>query len=174
MKTITILKAFPAFARFSESELEFIARNMTLESFHAGEVILRENAFSNTLYIIVRGVVEVRKKFGDQEIAVAELCAGAFLGEGGVAGMDSHRSMAIAEAITPSEMLTLPGNFLDLATAEHPMVAVKLLRLMSIMLAGKLRRLNEEYVLLFLEHEGTQNISALRNLQEEISKEWGF
>lgn len=169
MKTSTILKALSVFSNFSESEIDFLGNHFQSKSMAEGDVILNEDSVNDTLYVVIRGIVEIRKKIEQQEIAVAFLTAGSFLGEGGLVGFVPQKAMAVAVARTPVEALTLSRDVMDLAAREQPAIVVKLLRLLATALSRKLNRLDEEYVSLFLQFKGIQKIHELKSLDDT----WG-
>lgn len=174
METLNMLKALPLFAGFAPEELDFLASRIQTGNFGEGAVLLREGATSEETHILLRGVVEIRKRFGGQDVVVAELVAGNLLGEGGLLSPTPQTTMAMAIAKTKVESLIIHRQTLEDAAKERPWVAIKLLRTIGTVLSIKLRRLDEAYVKLFMESRGAGNIGELRELQDLLTKEWAL
>jgi CRP-like cAMP-binding protein len=169
MKILTILKALPSFSNFTDAELESLTQNFEFRVFGRDELILNEDSVNDALYIIVKGIVEIRKTFNGEQFPVAELCAGSFFGEGGVVGFTSHKAMAIAVALTDTELLSFPKHAVEKLTNEQPAVAAKFLRMLTIIVSSKLRRINEEYVRMFLQYRGLKNAHEMKAFSESFN-----
>ncbi|HLV65214.1 MAG TPA: mechanosensitive ion channel family protein, partial [Polyangiaceae bacterium] len=76
------LRVVPLFSRLSEEEIEILADSAKLAPFVAGEVVTRQGAPANWLYVLVKGEVEVRvatDRGEDRQVAVVK--APGFFGE---------------------------------------------------------------------------------------------
>lgn len=174
MEILDTLKTLPAFSGFSPEELEYLAQHIQQTQYAEGQAILQEGTLNDAMYILVNGIVEIRKKFGGQEVVVAELMPGNFLGEGGLLAPEAKKTTVMAIAKTPAEALVIHRSFLETAAQEMPMAAIKLLRSVALLLSQKVRSVDEAYVKLFMESRGIQNISELQELQGLLAKEWSL
>ncbi len=174
MDTSSILKVLPAFSDFQPDELEYLAARIEAGSFAEGAVLMQEGENSEVTHILLRGVVEIRKRFGGQDVVVAELVAGSLLGEGGLLSAIPQKTMAMAIAKTAVESLVIQRQTLETAVTENPIVAFKLLRVIGLVLSKKLRLVNEAYVKLFMENRGAGSTDEMKELQDLLAKEWAL
>lgn len=79
-----LLESSPIFSTLREEEKETFSRNMTLQTFRAGEVILAACMVSDHLFIVESGVVSVALSRNGTLIEVGRMGPGEVFGEGGI------------------------------------------------------------------------------------------
>ncbi|MEC7183104.1 MAG: cyclic nucleotide-binding domain-containing protein [Bdellovibrionota bacterium] len=81
-----------------------MAKNTTL--LEAGKFLMREGEESNTMYLIVKGQLEVLKRKGDIEKPIGQINEGDLVGE--ISFLDNSPRSASVRALTNSEILPIP------------------------------------------------------------------
>ncbi|MCS7213055.1 MAG: cyclic nucleotide-binding domain-containing protein [Candidatus Calescibacterium sp.] len=168
-----ILRSIPSFSIFSDQELKIISEQAETRDFASGEFVLREGQSNERMYVIMHGTVEIHKKYDDKDFVVAELSVGNFIGEVSILGFD-EKPMASVIAKTNTSLLEISKEVVARWSEENPKIVIKLFQVISLGLSRKLRKLNEEYVKIFMQTKGLGKISELRSLQEKLFKEWGI
>lgn len=131
-----ILESLPS--RLSEEATRFLTDYGRRHTFKAGEIVVREGAACNAVYIVLTGKAQIIKHdaMGNSNvIALAE--AGSIIGEMAVF-MDLKRSASII-ADGPLSLLELPNADFTTALLNFPALGVRILRSLS----GKLHDINQ-------------------------------
>lgn len=133
------LKKVPFFSNLSHSEVSSLAQRLIIRRFGPDQIVFHHGDPAGLLYIITTGKVKIAHSSADgQEAVLAILGAGDFFGE--LALLDDSPRSATAEAIEPTETLTLHRdeflNFLD----SNPDFARHVLNI----LARRIRHLNKQ------------------------------
>lgn len=125
-----ILRKVPLFAGLSDEDLQKLERVSIRKTYPKENVIFFEEDEGDSLFIIVSGRVKVTKISGDgKEIILAILGDGEFFGD--MSLLDSERRSATVIALDETEVCTMRRReFLDLLH-DSPMLAVKLLEVLS-------------------------------------------
>jgi len=126
---IDVLAGVPLFSGLSKKELAEIARNVTEVEFARGEYLMHEGETGREAFVILDGVVSVRRK-GRK---LAEATAGAVMGEMSI--ITDHRRNASVRAETFVSALLMSRSEFNTVIDEHPRVAVKILRSVATRLA---------------------------------------
>ena len=71
-----------------------------------GKFLMREGEESSTMYLLIRGELEVLKRKGDIEKAVGQINAGDLVGE--ISFLDNSPRSASVRALTNSEIFPIP------------------------------------------------------------------
>ncbi len=102
---IEFLRQIPLFSGLDNYALErLVAMSREIE-LKPGEYLLRENEIGDSMYVILEGTIQIRKKAGDAEVVVAERKPGEVLGEMSV--LDQAPRYASAIALTPTRVLQI-------------------------------------------------------------------
>jgi Cyclic nucleotide-binding domain len=111
----------PLFKDFSVDEMVAVIQGLKLISFEQRQVILREGAPGDSMYMLTAGTAKayVRDAQGKQKL-VGELSEGAFFGE--ISILTGKPRTATVVAATRCEMLELDSSTLDGITRQHPHV----------------------------------------------------
>ena len=153
---INILKQIDIFHKVTPTELELIANLCREHTLDIGDVIFREGANSDELYIIIRGKVDilvnpslVRSKPDDLHtpVTIATLRRGQSFGE--IALVDQGLRSATARAAQDNtQLLTIPSDKLMLLCNTYPQLGYHLMLNLAADLALKIRstdlRIREE------------------------------
>ncbi len=147
------------FNNFTDDELLLFLRLMQTQSFTQGATIFKEFDPGNTMFILFRGTVDVKKRIGKkagvtQETTIATLKSGECFGEIGL--IDSRPRSASAIAVEDVLLFSISLDKL-LKIAKNPKFAIlsfKLFRNFSIMLATRLRETNQKVVDLTVKFSG--------------------
>jgi len=124
---------------FSWDEICIISRQMDAYSASKGTVIFEEGAEDNTMAIIVKGKVDVVKKESGSKInIIASILPSQSFGE--MSLIDGEARSAQMVAATDVEMLFLSKKEMFVIRDENPLLAFKLLWIISHMLSQRLRR----------------------------------
>lgn len=101
-----------------------------IQSFRAGETVFAEGSTGLFMYVVVAGLVEIRRKKDGAERKVAELGPGEIFGE--LAVVDSELRMATAIAVEDDTRLVAidQARFVYL-TSQQPAFALTVMRVMA-------------------------------------------
>jgi CRP-like cAMP-binding protein len=111
----------PLFRDFSVDEMVAVIQGLNLLSYERGDVILREGAPGDSLYMLTTGMVRAfRKDAAGRQVRLGDLVEGAFFGE--VSILTGGRRTATVAALTRCELLELDRPTLDSIRKTHPHV----------------------------------------------------
>lgn len=133
------LRGVPFFAALSHDEVIELAERLVVRRFSAGQIVFHLGDPGGLLYIITSGKVKIsHSNLDGQEALLAILGKGDFFGE--LALLDDSPRSATAEAIEPTETLTLHRtefmNFIE----NHPAFS----RHVLYVLAKRIRHMNSQ------------------------------
>jgi CRP-like cAMP-binding protein len=120
-----LLAKFTVFAEFGADEIHTLLEQSGIESYPAGERIIKAGDVGHCMYVILRGNVSVTVKRGAREIELASLSAGDFFGE--VALVDDGPRSANVTATDPCELLCITRTTLGVLAGLQPAAAIQLL-----------------------------------------------
>lgn len=163
------LTQLPVFAELSPAAAREVARGCTEIVLLPGEVLFREGAPPDHLYIVLGGELRVTCLLAPQgdEVVVGVAHQGAVLGE--MALLEGKPRSATVRAATRCRAVQLPGErFRALVDNAHP-AAWTLLRAMRTQLVARLRAVDER-VDAVLEPPTSERDSA--SLRHELSELW--
>ena len=103
----------PLFARFGKE-------------YRAGEVLFMEGDTGEEMYVIQSGSVQVSKRIGDEERALAVLGRGDFLGE--MAILNGKPRTASAIVLEDTKCLVIDGKTLETMISKSPEIAMRLVK----------------------------------------------
>ena len=101
---------------------------ITLTRYKAGEVIIQENDFGETAYIIAQGQVEVSKQLDGQNVHLAYLAVGECFGE--MSMIDEKPRSATVTAVTETVVSELRRDDFFNSFQTQPQVALTLLKVL--------------------------------------------
>lgn len=119
----------------NHDQLRVLCDAAELRDFRDGEPIVDAAKSDYDLFALVKGRARVLGLFG-QEVNVIE--SGSLIGE--LAFLDKQGRSASVVSVGPSTVAVLSDTSMDRLEAEHPDVAVRLQRSVSLALCEKLRR----------------------------------
>ncbi len=133
------LLTVPFFTNLKEEEMSQLANQLVLRYFNDGQVIFHHGDPGGLLYIISKGKVKITHSTPEgQEAMLAILGEGDFFGE--LALLDDSPRSATAEALEPTETLTLHRSDFRRFLKDNPAFAMHVLQTM----ARHIRRLNSQ------------------------------
>ena len=140
-----LAKEFPLFSSFSEKEVEEIAKYLNYEVFPEGEVLFEEGDPGDWIFFIVKGKVGLFRSdpFGN-DVKVAAIDAGTPLGE--LSFFSDHYHSSKAVALKETHALVLDKEGYEKLKQEDPALAVKLLEMITRVIAERLKEMNKKFV----------------------------
>lgn len=156
------LQTVPFFAQLPAEEAENLAKRLVMRRFGPDQVIFHHGDPGGLLYIISKGKVKISHSTLDgQEALLAILGTGDFFGE--LALLDDSTRSATAEAIEPTETLTLHREDFIRYLTNNPEFALHVLHT----LAQHIRRLNNQISDIFFLDLPARLARILLNLAEQ-------
>ena len=132
------------FAEFNDAEIERFLELLDEEQFESGEVIVKQDASGDCMYILVSGRAKVLHHKGPHEITLAMLEPGDFFGE--LALVDEGPRSADVVAVQPCVLLKIKQASIAALAGVYPMAAFKLLIAIGRIMVNRLRQSNERYI----------------------------
>ena len=121
------LQASRLAAELAPQQLESLARNITLRTLQAGEVLVAEGTSDNHLYVVVSGALAVvRGAGGTEPVTLFGLVPGDFVGELSFIDATSHYASIVATA--PSTVFGLEREKLEGMLASEPQIVYRVMR----------------------------------------------
>ena len=144
-----ILKKMRDFKDFTEEELEKIVRISAVKAYQEDEIIFKEGDEDSSFYIIIRGCLRIVKyNEKNDEIILADICTGEFLGETAIVN-EKHQVNAVASEFI--ELLAIEQKNLKLLIKEDSDLGNKCLFVFLEKISKKLDKTNrlfqENYML---------------------------
>jgi serine/threonine protein kinase len=127
------------FAGFSEADLDNVMQVSRLETYQAGETILQEDTGGSTMYVVVRGLVSVRKISGTKQVEIKQVSKGGCFGE--MAVINQMPRSASVVALEQTEVVAISGAVLRSANQA---LCMKLYRNIASLLADRMRQKDEQ------------------------------
>lgn len=158
----TALKTVPFFANLSQDEADNLAKCLVVRHFNSRQVIFHHGDPGGLLYIIISGKVKIAHSTPEgQEALLAILGEDDFFGE--LALLDDSPRSATAEAIEPTETLTLHRDEFIRYIRNNPNFSLHVLQT----LARNIRRLNSQLSDVFFLDLPARLARTLLNLAEQ-------
>lgn len=141
------------FNTFTSAELLALLRLASSETFKDGDIIFKEKTLGDKMYIILSGTVRISKYIGNnKEEVLVKLKSGACFGEMGIIDQSPRSATATVEG-GDAVMLVVKESSLS---QHNQLLAYKLYKNFSIMLAGRLRETNEKLQNLSISDSGSK------------------
>ncbi len=123
---------------FSPAEVRLLAHFMTVYRAAAGAEILREGDPGDFMFMIIEGMVDVRKRdCWNEPQVIATVDPGKTLGE--MSMIDGEPRFASCVAVDPAVIAVLDRESLARIIVEQPMLGAKILMELVLMLSQRLR-----------------------------------
>lgn len=129
--------------------------------FPAGAVLFPEGVPGYVMYVVVSGVIEIRRSFGGTDHVLATLGPGEFFGE--MALLSGRPRSATAVVRAPSRLLVIDGTRFEAMLRARPEIALRLIKA----LAGRLEATNQHVELLLQPTADQRVVQCLRQMAEE-------
>jgi CRP/FNR family cyclic AMP-dependent transcriptional regulator len=141
---IDALKRCLLFRNLSFAQLELVASAVEPMKFAAGDAVVAENSFGNTLYVVVEGQVSVVKSIKDKEVMLTTLGPGDYFGE--VSLLDNNPRSATVRCDGPGVQLTMKKGAFDALIETDPRLGVRLLYALNRAFCQRLRTADQKIV----------------------------
>lgn len=126
----TILKEFPLFSQLAEVHLAELARTARTSTSHRDQAIYRVGDPVSEMHILVSGQVKLALSCNrGTELIIDLVEAGRSFGEAELFGSDPYQANAIATK--PSQVLSIARETLYQVMAQHPHVALGVMKLLA-------------------------------------------
>lgn len=129
------------FADFSETDLSNVMQVSRQETYQTGNTILQEGSGGSTMYVVVRGLVSVRKTSGPKQVEIKQVSKGECFGE--MAVISQMPRSASVVALQETEVVAISGAVLRSA---NQVLCMKLYRNIASLLADRIRQKDEQVV----------------------------
>lgn len=160
------LQTVPFFVGLSEEEADQLSKRLVLRRFSSGQIIFHHGDPGGLLYIVSKGKVKITHSTPDgQEAMLAIVGTGDFFGE--LALLDDSPRSATAEALEPTETLTLHRDDFMRYIQDNPHFSMHVLQTM----ARRIRRLNNQVSDIFFLDLPARLARRLLELADEHGKE---
>jgi CRP/FNR family transcriptional regulator, cyclic AMP receptor protein len=127
---VQLLESIDLFAGISRPDLSFLARDVAIHRYGAGEVIFNYGEIGSVLYIVVSGSVNIYiPGEASRRISLKDIARGEYFGE--LALFDNQPRSASALATSDVEVLELTQSTMLYYVEHHPHTAIALLRTLS-------------------------------------------
>ncbi len=138
-----LLRRFPAFSGFPESDLEVLAKAMSIGDYNDGHLFIREGAKGDTMFLIIEGQVLVSRKktVGDGFELVKKMGAGEMFGL--ISLIDSGLCTASCRAVGAVKAASLPRFAFDMLFNMDAPIAHHFQYLIACQLVHDVRLFNE-------------------------------
>lgn len=130
MSDVELLASVPIFSELTSLELEELRSRMSRQKYKKNNMILMEDEFGDTFFIISKGTVKITRVSEEgREVILAMLGEGDFFGE--MSLLDGETRSANAIAFDDAQVLILKRHdFIDLLQ-KYPKIAISLLAEMA-------------------------------------------
>ena len=156
------------FEHLDENEEKRMIERFDRERISAGEYVFKENDSGNTLYIVEKGTVSLKKFIvNDYEKTLFVATEGLVFGEFSFIDKQERSASAVAEIDT--DLLSLTRDNFDAFIKEFPATGTKVYNNLLLTIVARLRQTNEAYrdaILWGIEATGTQRM----NFQDFITQ----
>ena len=139
-ETLATLKQVPMFRGLGEAALANLALKVEHRTFAAGEWLFRAGTPRTEMHVIQKGEAEILHGAPPDEIVIAHLGQGNFIGEGGMLDTEPHSTSCRATVETTA--LILRREALDALLAQDPETARKILAEVGRVISRRLHAAN--------------------------------
>ncbi|MEM7247072.1 MAG: cyclic nucleotide-binding domain-containing protein [Acidobacteriota bacterium] len=141
MDMLTTLKDTELFAALTDEELTEVVNVVVQREVEAGAVLVEEGRPGEALFLVHEGKVKVEKTSGGDTITLAELGAGAAVGE--MSLLDDSPTSARVSAVEPTTVLSISRLDLDVLLNWNTVLAAKMWRSFTKVLSQRVRDMND-------------------------------
>lgn len=172
---LDIINKLPLFDLLDEGEKKQFAVSCYIKQFNSGEVIFKEGDDGGDLFIVVEGEISIKKNLTPpKEIVLAKLQPFEFFGEMDTLIPGENKRNASAQAEVNTKLFVLPKSVFQSCMKDGVACSYKLSYYFAVILAKRLRKMDEEYIKVILETKGEKAEDELKLFREKLIKEWDF
>ncbi|MBN1532635.1 MAG: SpoIIE family protein phosphatase [Spirochaetes bacterium] len=164
--TVDMLETIPVFQGLTRDELGLIVPLLEQVSYTPDKRVIKEGAYGNSMYIIIRGTVKVTKsESSSEEVFLQLLYAGSYFGEFSL--IDNMPRSATITTIDDTEMFILKKEAFDALLAKHIRIANIFYRNCIVETFSRIR--NAISNLTFSQHILHEKTSILNEINKDLS-----
>ncbi|WP_160197903.1 cyclic nucleotide-binding domain-containing protein [Senegalia massiliensis] len=154
---INKIKSIKEFGIFTEEEIKEIAQITNIKFFNDNEMVFKEGEQDSKFYIIVDGCINIFKRNEkNEEISLATLCTGNFIGETAIATEKYYVNGKATEFLT---VLSLEQSQIEEIVRSKPKMGMKFLQIFVDKLSYKLGKTNKLYADYLLQTSHLEDMS---------------
>jgi len=154
---INKIKSIKEFGIFTEEEIKEIAQITNIKFFNDNEMVFKEGEEDSKFYIILDGCINIFKRNEkNEEISLATLCTGNFIGETAIATEKYYVNGKATEFLT---VLSLEQSQIEEIVRSKPQMGMKFLQIFVDKLSYKLGKTNKLYADYLLQTSHLEDMS---------------
>ncbi|MCY3681050.1 MAG: cyclic nucleotide-binding domain-containing protein [Gemmatimonadetes bacterium] len=136
------LRAIPLFRELNRRELQAVVQLIEIRKYSTGDIIFKQGAPGDGVYVVLRGCVEVIQKDGEdgENMLLAQSESGSFFGE--IALLEDVPRTAAAVATKDTRLALFPRDALHQLAGQRPHLGAKIAIQLSRIVAERLRQTN--------------------------------
>jgi CRP/FNR family cyclic AMP-dependent transcriptional regulator len=128
-------------AALSDTDLRELLLDAKRIQFRKDQEILAQGYGNASLFVVLEGLLHVRRRVGGRDVFLGRLEAGSFFGE--LSLFDPAPTTAAVQALSDGVVLEISRACLDQFLTRHPAAGAQLLRTMLKDVSSRLRRADE-------------------------------
>lgn len=141
---LALLRESALFSSLDDEELAAVARCVVESTVPAGTVVIEQGKTGENLYLVASGRLKIEKQAEGRRLMLGELVEGGTFGE--MSLIHAVPTSATVTAVEDSRLLAIGRLDLDVLLNWNPILAAKMWRSFTEILAIKLREMNERMV----------------------------
>ena len=138
MKNLEVLRKCGLFHALNEEQLQVLEKMCSPEQFEPGDILCKQDALSDKLYVIEEGLVAIILEVGLLSHRQVQ-AASNYEAVGWSAVIDPHTSTATVKAIEKTKVLAFEGEELENLCLTRPEIGCKVSRGVARVVATRLR-----------------------------------
>jgi hypothetical protein len=137
------LEGVEIFKGMSDQQRGRFAQSMEVQKFAKFEILVNEGDVGNAMFVLLEGVVRVRKMVGGKETLLATLKAGEVFGE--ISLFDRGKRSADIMANTDGVLLKIDAKEFERLVDQQPEIATPFLAALAVKMSTRMRADNERH-----------------------------
>jgi CRP-like cAMP-binding protein len=131
-------------ARLSEADIVALLECATQRSFRPDDVILEQDTLNSSLYVVMKGLLHVRRHAKGKQVLLGRLGPGSFFGD--ISIFDPGPTSAAVVATSEGYLIEITATHLERFKQGRTAAAAELLTGLLELMAQRLRRTDERLV----------------------------
>jgi len=141
MSEVKAFKRLGFLSALSDADLRELLEGAKRIEFRKGKEILSQGHHNASLFVVLDGLLHVRRSGGGHDVFLGRLEEGSFFGE--LSLFDPGSTSATVEALSDGVVIEITRACLDQFLTRHPATGAQLLRSILKDVSGRLRRADE-------------------------------
>ncbi len=97
-----------------------------IKEFKAGQVLFKQGDIGTTLFVVVKGTIQLTATRDEQDLFISDLNEGHVLGEKAIVGATPHKRFFGARAKTDAAVLEVSANDMDVLETKNPSIVIRI------------------------------------------------